>query len=132
MSNLTKKVVKAMQEAGVKEWKGVVYRQNFYRAAAGEADKLHLMPRIEGDPSSGGDLTSDHTASNAGAYLWGDLNCWVQYPTLEEREAFIEIIENDFFISLKDREDELKKREAALLEIQENTNEYWKREKRHY
>jgi hypothetical protein len=56
----------------------------------------------------------------------------VQYPTLEEREEFIEIVENDFFISLKDREDELKKREAALLEIQENTNEYWKREKRHY
>ena len=49
MSKLTEKVVRAMQEAGVKEWKGVVYRQNFYRAAAGEADKLHLVPRIEGD-----------------------------------------------------------------------------------
>ena len=103
-----------------------------YGVAVAAGIRYLLMPRIEGDPSSGGDLTSDHTASNDGAYLWGDFNCWVQYPTLEEREAFIEIIENDFFISLKDREDELKKREAALLEIQENTNEYWKREKRHY
>jgi hypothetical protein len=112
MSDLARRVRSAMRAAGVKEYRGVVYAQDYYRAAAGNDDKLHLS-------GSDGDLTSSYTASNDGQHLQGDFSCWVQYPTIEEREAFVEIIEDDFFGSLRERERELEERERELEEREE-------------
>lgn len=81
-------IIDAMTSAGVSKLLGgdLILSVNHYKPNAGGAcDKLFFdTGDCNSEYGNAGDLTSSTIDANDGKYLYGDFNCWMQYPNRDE------------------------------------------------